>query len=105
MKNKFDRFLALHQKEEPLLLGNVWNVQSAKIFERQKFQAVATSSAAIAATLGYTDNQEMSFEEHLFMIRHIAAGISIPLSVDLEAGYADSPEAIYDNIVKRHVYA
>src|ERR1700720_3245503 len=100
MKRKFEDFSSLHKNSEPLLIGNVWNVQSAKIFEQQKFKALATSSAAVAETLGYADGQEMSLEEYLFIIKHITSSISIPLSVDLEAGYGDTPAQICHNIAQ-----
>jgi 2-methylisocitrate lyase-like PEP mutase family enzyme len=94
MKNRFEDFLALHQQTEPLLLANVWNVQSAKAFEQKQFKAIATSSAAVAETLGYADGEGMNIEEYIFIINRIASSVSIPLSVDLEAGYGSTPEEI-----------
>jgi 2-methylisocitrate lyase-like PEP mutase family enzyme len=94
MQNKFQDFLALHNQPEPLLIGNVWNAQSAKIFERQNFKAIGTSSAAVAESLGYADGEEMSLDEYLFIIKNISAAVSIPLSVDIEFGYGDTPEEI-----------
>ena len=100
MKNRFEDFLALHKNAEPLLIGNVWNAQSAKIFEHQKFKAVGTSSAAVAETLGYEDGQQMSIEEYMFVIKRVALSVSIPLSVDMEAGYGNTPEQICKNITQ-----
>jgi 2-methylisocitrate lyase-like PEP mutase family enzyme len=100
MKNKFHEFKSLHHQETPLLIGNVWNVQSAKIFEEKKWKAIATSSAAVAETLGYEDEQNMCFDEYLFMVKRITASVSIPLSVDMEGGYGNSPEEICANIAK-----
>ncbi|NHA04152.1 isocitrate lyase/phosphoenolpyruvate mutase family protein [Mucilaginibacter sp. HC2] len=100
MKNKFEPFLALHQQSEPLLIGNVWNVQSAKVFEQKNFKAIATSSFALAETLGYEDGQDIPFEDYLFVVKRIAASVSIPFSVDLEAGYGDTPEQIVGNIIQ-----
>ncbi|HYC85151.1 MAG TPA: isocitrate lyase/phosphoenolpyruvate mutase family protein [Chryseosolibacter sp.] len=100
MKNNFDKFIELHKGPEPLLVGNVWNVQSARVYEQKGFKAVATSSAAVAETLGYADGEEMSFEEYFMIIRRIASGVSIPFSVDLESGYGHSAEEIASNIRK-----
>jgi 2-methylisocitrate lyase-like PEP mutase family enzyme len=97
MTNHFQKFKELHYQQEPLLLGNVWNVQSAKKMETLGFKAIATSSYAVAETLGYDDGEQMSFDEYLFIIKRIAASVSIPLSVDLEAGYGETPA----DIVKR----
>jgi len=94
MKNRFDDFLKLHHQSEPLLIGNAWNVQSAKVFEQHHLKALATSSAAVAETLGCSDGQGMDLEDYLFVIKRIAASVSLPLSVDFEAGYGDTPEEI-----------
>jgi len=102
MTNQFQQFKQLHSGTEPLLIGNVWNVQSAKVFEHKQFKAIATSSQAVAGTLGYADGQEMNLDEYLFIIRRIAASVSIPFSVDLESGYGDTPKQICDNIARLH---
>lgn len=93
-------FKSLHQEEEPLLLGNVWNVQSAKVFEKEGYRALATSSSAVAMSLGYEDGEQMSFEEYFYIIKRIKESVFIPLSVDLEGGYGDTGERIAANIVK-----
>ena len=93
---KVQKFRHLHSQEKPLLIGNVWNVQSAKIYEKLNFQAIATSSAAIAHSLGYNDGEEMSFSEYLFMIKRILKSTHLPLSVDLEAGYGKTTEEIFE---------
>ena len=94
MKNRFDDFLKLHHQPEPLLIGNAWNVQSAKVFEQHQLKALATSSAAVAETLGFADGQGMGLKDYLFVIKRIAASVSLPLSVDFEAGYGETPEEI-----------
>ncbi|SDI26825.1 isocitrate lyase/PEP mutase family protein [Chryseobacterium jejuense] len=93
-------FKSLHQEEEPLLLGNVWNAQSAKVHENLGYKALATSSSAVAMSLGYEDGEQMSFEEYFYIIKRIKASVSIPLSVDLEGGYGSTPEIIVSNIIK-----
>ncbi|RKR09284.1 2-methylisocitrate lyase-like PEP mutase family enzyme [Flavobacterium sp. 90] len=98
MTNDFQKFKELHDQQEPLLIGNVWNVQSAKKLEELGFKALGTSSYAIAETLGYADGEEMSFDEYLFITKRIAASVSAPLSVDLEAGYGKTVAEIVANI-------
>lgn len=98
MTNHFQKFKELHDQQEPLLIGNVWNVQSAKKMEDLGFKALGTSSYAIAETLGYADGEEMSFDEYLFITKRIAAAVSTPLSVDLEAGYGKTVAEIVANI-------
>jgi 2-methylisocitrate lyase-like PEP mutase family enzyme len=96
------QFKALHQQTAPLLLGNVWNVQSAVILQKQQYKAIATSSMAVAETLGYQDGEQMPFDEYLLIIKRIKASTTIPLSVDLEAGYGKTEDEIIENIKLLH---
>lgn len=93
-----DLFSQLHQQEGPLLICNVWDAASAKMAEKQGFQAMGTSSAALANMLGYNDGEELTFAELLFVIQRIAKATSIPLSVDIEAGFSDDPKQVATNI-------
>ena len=81
-------------------MSNVWNAQSAKISEKLGFKSVGTSSAAIAHSLGYEDGENMPFSDYLFIIENIKKAISIPLSVDLEAGYGSDEKTLTSNISK-----
>lgn len=96
--DNFEYFNKLHQQADPLLIGNVWNAQSAKVLEKLKLQALATSSGAVAETLGYADGEEMSFDEYLFVIKRIKNSTALTLSVDLETGYGKSVDEIVANI-------
>jgi len=98
MDNKFEVFAALHKGNEPLLLGNAWDAASAKAFEKQGFKAVGTSSAAVAAALGYADGEEMSLDEYMVIIKRMVASVNVPVTVDLESGYGKSVETICQNI-------
>ena len=100
--SNFENFVNLHQQSEPLLIGNVWSAQSARVLENLKLKALATSSSAVAETLGYADGEVMSFEEYLFVVKRISASTHLQLSVDLEAGYGKSVDEIVANITKLH---
>jgi 2-methylisocitrate lyase-like PEP mutase family enzyme len=89
---KAGRFLELHQGSRILVLANVWDVASARIVEQAGFKAIATSSAAVANSLGYPDGQHISRAEMLEVVKRIAERVSIPVSADLEAGYGDGPD-------------
>ena len=91
-------FKELHQQQAPLLLANVWDIESAKTAEKLNFQAIGTSSSAISLTLGYDDGEGMSFDELKTIVSKITQHVSIPLSVDLETGYHQSPEIIANYI-------
>lgn len=91
---KADRFLKLHQGSEVLVLANVWDAASARIVEHAGFKAIATSSAAVANSLGYPDGQRISRAEMLEVVRRISAKVSVPVSADLEAGYGTSADEV-----------
>jgi 2-methylisocitrate lyase-like PEP mutase family enzyme len=91
-------FADLHNPHEPLLIANVWDAASAVAAQEAGYQALGTSSAAIASTLGYEDGQGMPFDELFYMVTRILAVSKLPLSVDMEAGYGDSAEEIAANL-------
>lgn len=85
------KFRDTHYQETPVLICNVWDVAGTKAAEALNFQAVGTSSAAIAAMLGYGDGEEISFAELEYIVKRIAANTQMFLSVDIEAGYSRNP--------------
>jgi 2-methylisocitrate lyase-like PEP mutase family enzyme len=89
-----EAFLALHQAPPLLILPNAWDVASAKIFEIEGFKTIGTTSAGISAALGYPDGQKMSLEENLSVVRRIVDHIDLPISADIEAGYANTTEGV-----------
>lgn len=87
-------FTQLHYQEAPLLLANVWDAHSAIIAQEAGFQALGTSSHAIAFSLGYKDGEEIPFDELLFMVERIMQVAKIPVSVDFESGYSEKPKKV-----------
>jgi 2-methylisocitrate lyase-like PEP mutase family enzyme len=71
------------------VLPNAWDVASALVVERAGARAVATSSGAVAAVLGYPDGEQIPVAEMLDMVGRIAAAVELPVTADLEAGYGD----------------
>lgn len=71
------------------MLPNAWDVASALAVERAGARAVATSSGAVAAVLGYPDGEQIPAAEMLDMVGRIAAAVELPVTADLEAGYGD----------------
>ena len=96
----YEKFHQLHYQSTPLILANAWNAKSAQIAENSGFKAVATSSGAIAESLGYKDGEQISFPELMYMVQRIKASISIPLSVDIERGYTNDLEVLDEHIQK-----
>ncbi len=89
--SKAARLRELHLGPDILLLPNAWDVASARIFEDAGFPAIATTSAGIAAALGYPDGESIPREQMIAAVRRIAAAVSVPVTADMEAGYGDSP--------------
>jgi 2-methylisocitrate lyase-like PEP mutase family enzyme len=80
----------LHAGPRILVFPNAWDVASARIVEELGFPAIATTSAGIAAVLGYPDGQRISRDEMLDVAGRIARTVRVPVTADLEAGYGDS---------------
>jgi 2-methylisocitrate lyase-like PEP mutase family enzyme len=86
-------FFQLHQ-QGLLMLPNAWDAGSARIAQSAGAKAVATSSAAVAWAHGYADGHKLPTELHLHTVRAIVGAVSVPVSVDVERGYADDPSAV-----------
>ena len=84
---KAEQLRKLHRGPRMLVLPNAWDVISARIVEESGFPAIATTSAGIAATLGYPDGQKISREEMLSVVARIAKAVHVPVTADMEAGY------------------
>lgn len=93
-------FKELHHQDSPILICNVWDVASAKTAQNLNFQAIGTSSGAIATMLGYNDGEEISFQELAYIVERITKSVNLPLTVDLEAGYSRNPSEIAENIIR-----
>ena len=73
-----DALRRLHAGPRPLVLPNAWDVASARLVAKDGFPVVATSSGAIAATLGYEDNDSMPVDEAFSAIARITRSVSVP---------------------------
>ncbi len=91
-KSKAEAFRRMHRGGSILLLPNIWDVASARIVEEAGFDAIASSSAGVAFTLGYPDGQQISRSEMLAAVARIARAVKVPVTADVEAGYGDRPE-------------
>lgn len=103
MKNKQQSlhaksFNQLHKQPSTFVLPNAWDVISAKMFEECGFKAIGTTSAGIAASLGYPDGQNIPFEKMMEVMKAIVDSVHIPVSVDIEAGYGKSIEEVLKNV-------
>jgi 2-methylisocitrate lyase-like PEP mutase family enzyme len=100
--SSFETFSLLHQNSTPLLLGNIWDVNSAKVFEASDYKAIGTSSQAVARSLGYEDGEKLPFEALLQLAKRVVEVVRIPFTVDIEGGYSRTIDGIIGNIKKLH---
>jgi 2-methylisocitrate lyase-like PEP mutase family enzyme len=94
------RLADLHGGDRPLLLPNAWDAASAQVLERTGFAAVATSSSAVAGSLGYPDGEVAPAAEMLAAVARIASAVSVPVTADLEAGYGLPPVEIVERLLE-----
>lgn len=94
----YETFTRLHQASTPLLLGNCWDVQSAKTLEAAGYSAIGFSSHALSAALGYEDGENLPFDLLLQMTQRVVASIKIPFTVDLEGGFSRNLAGLLKNI-------
>lgn len=94
----YSKFTKLHQQHDILILGNVWDAQSAKIAESSGFQALGSSSHAIANSLGYADGEQIPVDDLLFIVERIVKSVKVPVSVDFESGYSDDPDQVAKSV-------
>ncbi|PWI14107.1 3-methyl-2-oxobutanoate hydroxymethyltransferase [Streptomyces sp. Act143] len=91
-------FHALHVPGRPLVLPNAWDTASARIVENAGAAAVATTSAGLAWGLGAADGDQVDRERALGVVAEIAASVDVPVSADVESGYAADPEGVAETI-------
>src|SRR5215218_5450601 len=94
---KARRFLELRHGEGPLLLPNPWDQGSARLLAWLGFQALATTSSGHAATVGRLDGS-VTRSEALDHAAAIVAATELPVSADLENGFADDPAGVADTV-------
>lgn len=97
-QEKAARFAAFHVRGTPLILCNVWDAGSAQAVAQAGAHAIATSSWSVAAAQGYPDGEKLPLDAALRTYAAIAAATELPLTVDFEAGYAETPSGVADNL-------
>lgn len=95
---KADLLKKLHHSGKMLVLPNIWDAAGAVLLESLGYPAVATASAAIARAHGYEDGEKIPFDLLLAIVGQIAKSVDVPVTVDMEAGYAADHETLKSNI-------
>jgi 2-methylisocitrate lyase-like PEP mutase family enzyme len=87
-------FRNLHVSGEPLVLFNIWDPGSAKAVAETGAKALATSSWAVSEASGYSDGERTPLTFAIDNLRRIAEAVDLPVTVDLESGYGDTPKKV-----------
>jgi 2-methylisocitrate lyase-like PEP mutase family enzyme len=92
---KAETLRQLHYGDHAVVFPNAWDATSARVVEELGYPAVATTSAGIANMLGYADGQNISRDEMLSIVALIARVVKVPVTADMEAGYANTADQMY----------
>ncbi len=90
-------FRALHQRPEAFIIPNPWDIGSARLLAYLGFEALATTSAGHAFSLGQQDGT-IDREQVLQHVETLVAATDLPVSADLENGFGDAPETVAETI-------
>jgi 2-methylisocitrate lyase-like PEP mutase family enzyme len=90
-------FLSLHEGDSPLLIPNPWDQGSAKLLASLGYEALATTSSGHAATVGRLDGS-VTRDEAIAHAATIVAATDLPVSADLENGFADGPDGVAQTV-------
>src|SRR5258707_11296082 len=100
MPDKAETLRALHRTPPMLVLPNAWDAASARLIEAEGFLAIATTSAGVAAALGYPDGGIVPANEMIEAIARISRSVKIPVTADIEHAYAATPDAVADVVLR-----
>jgi 2-methylisocitrate lyase-like PEP mutase family enzyme len=92
-------FRALHERKKPFVIGNPWDAGSARILTSLKYEALSTTSAGLAFSLGRRDGTaSVSRADALANAKSIVEATELPVAADLENGYGHRPEDAAETI-------
>jgi 2-methylisocitrate lyase-like PEP mutase family enzyme len=100
MPHIVDAFRELHENSIPLRLANAWDAGSARLYESLGAPAIATTSAGVAWALGYKDGRSLPIDELVALAARMIRVLAVPLSFDIENGYADDAKTVADNVMR-----
>jgi 2-methylisocitrate lyase-like PEP mutase family enzyme len=98
LSQKAEQLRALHHTGRILVLPNIWDPGGARMLEWLGYPAVATASASIAYALGYDDGQQITLEAMLDVVGRVASSVHVPVTADMEWGYAETPQDVAENM-------
>ena len=100
MSDKAEQLRALHRAPPILVLPNAWDAVSARLFQVEGFPAIGTTSAGVAAALGYPDGGTVPPREMIEAVARIVRAVRVPVTADIEHAYGATPDAVADNVLR-----
>ena len=97
-KEKAELFKAQHTAEKLLILPNVWDPLTAKLLTTLGYSSLATASVATAIANGYADGEHIPYDKMMEIVSKITQATDLPVTVDLERGFAEDTDHLKDNI-------
>jgi len=97
-QEKAEIFHSLHNNGKLLVLPNIWEPLGAALLEDIGYTAIATASASVALTNGFPDGENIPFKDLLVLLKKITSAVNIPVTADVESGYADNNVQLSENI-------
>jgi 2-methylisocitrate lyase-like PEP mutase family enzyme len=99
LQQRAQALLALHQPGNPAILPTVWDAWSARLAVDAGFAALTVGSHPLADSIGKADQEGMTFEDVLTRVKQITAAVDVPISVDIESGYGESPTRLITGLL------
>ena len=99
LQERAQALLALHQPGNPVILPTVWDAWSARLAVDAGFAALTVGSHPLADSIGKADQEGMTFEDVLTRVKQITAAVDVPISVDIESGYGESPTCLITGLL------
>lgn len=99
LAERAEALLALHQPGNPVVLPTVWDAWSANLAVAAGFAALTVGSHPMADSVGKPDGEGMSFDDVVARVSQITAAVDVPVSVDVESGYALDGASLIDGLL------
>jgi 2-methylisocitrate lyase-like PEP mutase family enzyme len=100
LKERAQTLLALHQPGNPVVLPTVWDAWSARLAADAGFAALTVGSHPMADSVGKADREGMTFDDVITRVKQITAAVDVPVSVDIESGYGQSPTRLITGLLE-----
>jgi 2-methylisocitrate lyase-like PEP mutase family enzyme len=100
LNERAEALLALHQPGNPVVLPTVWDAWSARLAVDAGFVALTVGSHPMADSVGKADQEGMTFDDVVTRVKQITSAVDVPVSVDIESGYGQSPTRLISGLLE-----